>query len=62
MKTLKTLLLVAAIPALSASVYAGGCCKGDGSKDKKAEKASYSQVESLCGCKGGDKDGSKEKA
>ena len=62
MKLLKIFLLVAAIPALSASVYAGGCCKG-GDKDGKAEKASVENVQALGGCcKGGDKDGKKEKA
>jgi len=65
MKLLKTLLFVISVPALAASAYAGGCCKGDSSKDKKGdkEKASVVNVESLCACPGGgDKDGGKDKA
>ncbi|MBC2600782.1 hypothetical protein [Puniceicoccus vermicola] len=69
MKSIKTLLLVLAIPALSASVYAGGCCGGgDASKDKKSEKEKTSitqtvSADSLCsGSCDGSKGKDKEKA
>mgnify|MGYP001057869687 CR=1 FL=1 len=61
MKLFKTLLLIAAIPALSISAYAGGSCGGDGKCSKgEKEKASTVNIESLCSCKG-DKGGDKDK-
>jgi len=66
MKLTKILLLAISIPALATVSYAGGSCKGGcGDKDETKEKASVTNVQSLCGgsCPaGGDKGEGKEKA
>ncbi len=61
MKLFRILILAAAIPALSASVYAGDGCGKCGDKDKKKEEASVENVQALGSCgKCGDKEEKKD--